>query len=129
MGGFRGVNSPFAAPVARGRVRHETGRMNGVEKAWANELEKMRAVGLIQWYSFETVKIRLADKTFYEPDFLVVAKDGTLECHEVKARWADGKAGWEEDARVKVKVAAAHFPAVFKAVHKKATGEWHVEFF
>jgi hypothetical protein len=54
--------------------------------------------------------LRLADKTFYSPDFAVLTKaDGTLEMHEVKGFWQD-------DARVKIKVAASIYPFKFIAV-------------
>lgn len=114
--------------------------MNKTEAAYAAHLEGLRHAGAIQWWGFEVFKIRLADATFYTPDFLVIAQDGTLEVHEVKACWrpkwgADGQlkrkggAGWEEDARVKVKVAAEHFPAVFKGVHQDPGGNWQAEIF
>lgn len=41
----------------------------------------------------------MADKTFYSPDFIVPALD-CIEVHEVKGHW-------EDDARVKIKVAAS----------------------
>lgn len=48
---------------------------------------------------FEALKFRLADKTWFTSDFLVMAKDGLLSIHELK--------GWmEDDAAVKVKVTA-----------------------
>lgn len=128
MIGARGVRA-LPIPKARGRVRHESGKMNGAERAYAGHLEGLRVMGLVQWYKFEPVKIRLADKTFYEPDFMVMDKQGLIEFHEVKARWSDGKPGWEDDARVKIKVAAESFPATFKGVHRKENGEWSVEVF
>lgn len=105
--------------------------MNKTEALYEAEvLRPMLWSGLIQWYEFEAHKIRLADNTFYEPDFTVVAQDGTLEEHEVKAYWKskDGPA-WEDDARVKIKVAAETWPAAFKGVHRRPDGEWHVEIF
>ena len=35
------------------------------------------------WYRFEGVKLRLADNTFYTPDFAVMSAAGTMEMHEV----------------------------------------------
>jgi hypothetical protein len=55
------------------------------------------------------MKFRLADNTFYTPDFMVVMADGLLEAHEVKGFW-------EDDARVKIKVAASLFPIQFTGV-------------
>jgi hypothetical protein len=79
----------------------------------------------VEWYKFEGLKLRLADNTFYTPDFVVMAADGVLECHEVKGHWQD-------DARVKIKVAASLYPFRFFAVKKqtrKNGGGWDVEEF
>lgn len=108
---------------ALGRLK--TGQMNKTEAAYAQHLETRKAAGEILWYRFEGVKLRLADNTFYSPDFVVMLADGTLECHEVKGFWQD-------DARVKIKVAADQYPMRFVAVKvraKKNGGGWDVEEF
>ena len=65
-------------------------------------------------------KIRLADATYYCPDFSVVLADGSLEEHEVKAWWKSRNGpAWEDDARVKVKVAAETWPARFVGVCRR----------
>lgn len=104
--------------------------MNKTEAKYALHLEQLKAAGLIQWFEFEAHKIRLADGTFYEPDFSILTQDGFLEEHEVKAYWKtiDGP-HWEDDARVKIKVAAEHWPATFKGVHQHPSGEWKFEVF
>lgn len=101
--------------------RLPAGQMNKTEAAYANELELRKRVGEIQWYSFEGIKLRLADNTFYSPDFFLMRADGTLECKEVKGFWQD-------DARVKIKVAASMFPFRFTAVKKSKQG-WEEEEF
>lgn len=90
---------------ARGRNhgRREAGRMNGHEEKYAFQLQSQRNLGVISWFRFEPIKLRLADKTFYSPDFMVQLPDGLLEFHEVKGFW-------EDDARVKIKVAAEQYP-------------------
>lgn len=95
--------------------------MNQTESKYAERLEILKIAGHIALWAFEKVKIRLADNTFYTPDFFVVANDGTIEFHEVKGYW-------EDDARVKIKVAAEIFPAKFIAVQWKKK-EWVVEEF
>lgn len=108
---------------ALGRLK--VGAMNKTEAAYAAYLESLRAAGHVLWYRFEGVKLRLADNTFYTPDFAVMASDGQLECHEVKGHWQD-------DARVKIKVAAEQYPLTFLAVKaraKKDGGGWAVETF
>jgi hypothetical protein len=105
--------------------RLPAGRMNKTEAAYARNLQDRQFAGEIAWYKFEAVKLRLADNTFYSPDFLVLTVDGALEVHEVKGFW-------EEDARVKIKVAASIYPLRFIAVtarSKKFGGGWDVEAF
>lgn len=108
---------------ALGRLK--TGQMNKTETAYRDHLEVQRAAGLIIWYKFEGIKFRLADNTFYTPDFAVLVADGRLQAHEVKGYW-------EDDARVKIKVAADLYPIEFIAVKvraKKDGGGWAVEVF
>lgn len=109
--------------LALGRLK--TGAMNKTEQAYERDLRDAKSLGDIVWYRFEGVKLRLADNTFYTPDFAVMASDNVMECHEVKGFWTD-------DARVKIKVAAEQYPFRFKAVKaksKKDGGGWAVETF
>lgn len=112
-----------AAMQALGRLAK--GEMNKTEQAYADHLELLRRAGEILWFKFEPMKLQLAEKTTYSPDFLVQVKTGHLELHEVKGFW-------EDDARVKIKVAAEMFP-IFKfiAIKKGEKGEapWSVETF
>ena len=82
--------------------RMKSGKMNNTEKAYAQHLEIQKREGEINYYSFDGINLRLADNTFYKPDFLVMRADGQLEIHEVKGFWTD-------DALVKIKVAADKF--------------------
>ncbi|SDS20559.1 hypothetical protein SAMN05216421_1095 [Halopseudomonas xinjiangensis] len=104
---------------ALGRLKQ--GQMNKTEQAYAAHLELLKACGEVLWYSFEGMKFRLADSTFYTPDFPGMLADGHIEIHEVKGVWTD-------DARVKIKVAAELFPFPFVAVKKAKTG-WAYERF
>lgn len=111
------------AMYALGRLK--TGQMNKTEQAYAQHLSSQQHAGLIQWHKFEGIKLRLADNTFYTPDFAVMSADGVMECHEVKGFWQD-------DARAKIKVAADLYPFRFvaiKAQSKKDGGGWAVEEF
>jgi hypothetical protein len=112
------VNRAFAL----GRLK--VGQMNRTEAAYAEHLERIKGT-VIAWYRFEGVKLRLADNTFYTPDFAVMLMDGTMECHEIKGFWRD-------DAKVKIKVAAEMYPFRFLALKpnpKKDGGGWSVEEF
>ena len=108
---------------ALGRLR--SGQRNKTESAYEQYLELRRVAGDVAWYRFEGIKLRLADNTFYTPDFAVMLSSGEMELHEVKGFWAD-------DARVKIKVAAEMYPFRFvaiKAQSKKNGGGWEVEEF
>lgn len=108
---------------ALGRLK--PGQMNKTEASYAAFLSDELHVGRIQWFKFEGVKLRLADNTFYTPDFAVMADDGVIELHEVKGFWTD-------DARAKIKIAADIYPFRFKAFKlapKKNGGGWSVEEF
>lgn len=108
---------------ALGRLK--PGTMNGTETAYAKHLEEQRIAGVVLWYKFEGVKLRLGEKTFYTPDFAVMQASGQIELHEVKGHWVD-------DARVKIKVAADMYPFKFIAIKKlakKRGGGWEYEVF
>ncbi|WP_448177610.1 DUF1064 domain-containing protein [Stenotrophomonas maltophilia] len=109
--------------LALGRLK--AGELNKTEAAYAERLRALEASGQILWHKFEGLKLRLADNTFFTPDFAVVAADGVVECHEVKGHWQD-------DARAKIKIAAAMYPFRFIAVKpkpKRDGGGWAVEDF
>lgn len=106
--------------------RLPTGTMNRTEALYEAYLTDLQHKGIILWHKFEAVKLRLADNTFYTCDFCVVASSGIVEMHEVKGGW------WADDARVKIKVAAALYPFKFvamKARAKKNGGGWEREEF
>ncbi|WP_147694441.1 DUF1064 domain-containing protein [Vogesella mureinivorans] len=108
---------------ALGRLK--TGQMNKTEEAYAKHLQNLQHAGQVAWYKFEGVKLRLADNTFYSPDFAVMLASGEMEMHEVKGFWQD-------DARAKIKIAADLYPFRFVAVKVKAKkdgGGWAVEEF
>ena len=108
---------------ALGRLK--VGAMNKTEAAYAASLELRCAAGEVSWFKFEGLKFRLADNTFYTPDFAVMLAGGALEAHEVKGHWQD-------DARAKIKIAADMYPLQFIAVQalpKKVGGGWKIEKF
>lgn len=95
------------------------GAMNRLESRYAARLRVLQAAEEILFWQYESIKLRIAAKTFYTPDFLVVNADGVVELHEVKGFWRD-------DARVKIKVAAEMFPfAFYAATH--AGRDWELE--
>jgi len=104
----------------RGRVRPKRdGSMNKLETRYSEHLEELRLAGGIVRWDFEPEKLRLADRTYYAPDFRVLLPDGSIEFHETKGFW-------EEDARVKFKVAAEMHPYTFRAIRWK-NKQWEIE--
>lgn len=99
------------APARGGRPRHTPGVMNKREARYSLELEARRRAGEITAWAFESIKFRLADRTWYTPDFTVWHNDGRLECIEVKGFM-------EDDAAVKWKVVQELFPCVIWTLTK-----------
>lgn len=94
---------------AKGRL--PSGQMNKTESAFAAELERQRVAGLIQWWKFEGIKLRLADKTFLTVDFAVLDAEGYLQMIDVKGSL--NPAVYQGDAKVKMQVAAVTYPFKF----------------
>lgn len=121
---MRGAKSSSArGHLALGRLK--TGERNKTEQAYEDYLALLQQAGRVLWFKFEGVKLRLADNTFYTPDFAVMLDNGQMEMHEVKGFWHD-------DARVKIKVAAELYPFRFLAAKPKAKkdgGGWEIEVF
>ena len=120
---MHGFNPSQKKRFALGRLK--TGEMNKLEEKYSVYLEGLKQAGEILWFKFEGLKLRLADNTFYTPDFFVMLADETLECREVKGHWQD-------DARVKIKVAASIYPFRFvatKPIAQKHGGGWSREEF
>jgi hypothetical protein len=124
------THPPATAAANRQRARFALGRlptgaMNKTEAAYDAHLAQQQIAGAILWRRFEGLKLRLADNTFFTPDFAVMLADGTLECREVKGFWGD-------DDRAKIKIAAEMYPFRFIAVRakpKRDGGGWDVEVF
>lgn len=90
---------------ARARPKRNHGQMNKTEARYLEQIIKPALLcGDYVSARFESIKLRLADRTFYTPDFQVITKDGEIEFHEVKGGFI------EDDAMVKFKVAAEQYP-------------------
>lgn len=105
----------------------EAGKMNKTETEYAKYLELKKLSEEIKHFMFEPIGLRLANRTTYNPDFLVVNKHDQIEVHEVKGFWRD-------DARVKIKVASKQFDffrfvAVTKRRVSKGEPQWKLEEF
>lgn len=98
-----------------GRSRRKAGEMNKTEKSYSDYLFKQKVAGLILDFWYEPFSLKLAGGCFYRPDFMVLLSDLEIEIHEVKGFW-------EDDALVKIKVAAEKFPFRFRTVKKTKLG-------
>lgn len=114
--------SPHALP-ARKKTAHEitlertggkrrvAGKMNGIETAWAAELDRWIAAGTITTYVFEGLTLRLAEQWRYTVDFVVRLPDGRYAAYECKGFM-------HAKARGKLKMAAEQFSWLI--------AEWHL---
>lgn len=108
---------------ALGRLK--TGEKNKTEQRYEDEvLRPGSMIGDILWFRFEGIKLRIADNTFLTVDYAVLPLDGILTMVDVKG----GQAVIQDDARVKMKVAAEAYPFRFQfAYPAKSGGGWTIE--
>lgn len=106
------LEKPKPAPIPKPR-------MNKTETRYALHLEYLRRTGQIAEYHFERLTIRLADRTRYTPDFLVILPSGRQEIHEVKGGFI------REDAILKWKIAAEMNPWWKFVWAQWKEGEWY----
>ena len=100
-----------------GRTHKPQGEMNGLERRYAEHLQCRKLAGEIADFWFAKIKLKLAKICYLTVDFAVLMADGTIEFHECKGFL-------EDDAAVKVKVAAQEF-WWFKFVLVKARAKKH----
>lgn len=112
------------SPHARARIAVDDEGKNATERGYGEHLELQKLAGEIRDYRWAPFSLRLAPRTWYRVDYLVIARDGVLEVHEVKGHW-------EDDARVKIKAAAVLFPwFLFRGVQRRGSKRhptWEVE--
>lgn len=116
-----------AKPVSEPKPKKERARGPNGEK-YRSELEREFhewLKGLQYGYmEHEPMRLKLAERSHYTPDFVVRDREGQLVCWETKGFW-------REAARVRIKVAARLFPWMdFIAVQKrkkKDGGGWAME--
>lgn len=114
-------------PTARqgGRTRHESGVMNKTERLYAFDLDILQRAGEIKAWWFEPLKVRLARRTYYTPDFLIWQQDGSLEFVEIKGyrKRACDAPGEAKDA-VRFKMARELVPWASWRMIERSEGEW-----
>ncbi len=110
----RGQRTGFRGVAKASRPRHTPGVMNRTEREYADQLDILRAAGEVVCYWFEEWTFKLANDVRYTPDFAVLLASGEVEIVEVKGPIV------RDDARVKLRTAAAHWPFRFVMMQKQA---------
>jgi len=122
----KGVTKSTTPIKAKGKVGARDRGMNKTEAKYAQHLFHQE----VAYYAFEPMKFRLADNTYYTPDFLVMGMDGSLRFVDTKAYWKKaGKVGVEDDALVKMKVVAEQFPMFTFLMTWEKDGAWEERVF
>jgi hypothetical protein len=115
-------SGPGEAFYALGRM--EKGKMNGTEAAYAQILEAEKHEGKIRGWKFHAIKIRLADRAWYEPDFIVQMASGEIQVREVKGSFTT------EKGQLKIRMAAETMPWFrFIKCSRQKDGRWEYEEF
>lgn len=111
-------------------VSHKRGAMNKTETVFSQFLDIQHKAGLITWWEFQPMTFKLASDCRFTPDF-VTLRDGVFTMIDTKGskrKKSDGSVTFwaEEDAKIKIRVAARQFP-FFRWVicHPLPNGEWN----
>jgi hypothetical protein len=117
-------NARRRMPRGRGKLGgHTPGKMNGLEKAWAEQLQGRLGLGLL-WWAFEAVTFRLGHDCRYTPDFVWMASSGEIVFDDTKGGLI------APEGRTKIAVAAGLFPFRFRIIQrrpKKEGGGWTIK--
>lgn len=89
------------------RPSTDEGKLNQNEKLYLEFLRGSQP----QWYGIQAITLKLGHDTRFTPDFWALDDNG-LRAIDVKATWSNGKVHIEDDAMVKLKIAARLFPFI-----------------
>jgi len=116
---------PMARFHALGRLPKD--QMNKTERAYSVLLDEETRQGRVIDWKFHPMRVRLADNTFYEVDFLVLHADMRLAIHETKGGFVT------QHGQMKIKLCAEVLPyfRMIKAtkLSQKLGGGWKREEF
>ena len=102
-------------------IRQSRKQPNKTERRFELEyLELWRRERAIDSYQFEAITLKLANGVRYTPDYLVSAIGKTAKIFEVKGGFI------REDAKIKLKVAAAEFSQFEFYLAQYSKGEWTI---
>lgn len=109
------VALPAAAPPPS---QYVSDGMNKLERGFWGRLQDAQRQGIFLEVRREPIKLRLAGKTFYTPDFMSIGFSIT------RVRLWEVKGFMRDDAAVKLKVAAAQYPFFAWTLVQKDRGRW-----
>lgn len=121
---YRNLIKQGVKPIIQGAAPlpvRTNGKVDGVydsklERDYARRLEMLKHAREIWDWMYHPMRLRLADGTYYTPDFLVVMPGGLVEFHETKGFM-------REAARVRLNVAADKFKCfAFRLVKREGAG-------
>ncbi len=118
----------MGAVRARARGQKKPRKMTAAEREYLEHLKLGVEAGELLAAGYERFRLRLTDDTTYTPDFDLIEKDGAVVFVEFKETRRVGSSlpgvkiyapFWEDDSRVKFKLAAELYPHfAFRAVRK-----------
>ena len=109
---------PLTNPKPRHVIPQAEDGMNKTEARYAREVLGIRKMaGFVIDWRFEAIKLRLAKRTWYTPDFMVWTPE-RIEIHEIKGGFI------RDDAAVKIKVAAEIFKEFKFVLARYIKGIW-----
>jgi hypothetical protein len=116
MKAMENVKKPEGVPLIRLLAQDRPDDMNKLERAFYGHLIRTTNYVIL----CQSVKLRMADKTWYSPDFFCLCEDGIARVFETKGFMRD-------DAAVKLKTTAEMYPYFrFYLVTKKKGGVWDI---
>lgn len=118
--------------VIKAKAKQKPSLPTGIDSKYELEylriLEDRKYMGHIHDFALKPGSWRIGDNSHYQPDFLVIAADGTVEYHEVKGRTRYAKA-----SLTKIKAAARLYPwitfcLIYGNVEKDQAGKRQIKF-
>lgn len=111
-----------ALPAPKKIIRQSSKKMNNLERRFELEcLEPWKFERRIAAYDFEVITLRIGNGVTFRPDFWTVDSEGRTVFYECK-----GKRVWD-DAKVKIKVAAAQYQAYEFYLCRRETCGWVID--
>jgi hypothetical protein len=110
----RSTHVPTLTNIPKKSADNKQKGMNRTEFEYSLLLEARKQAGEILWWGFEAIKLKLTGRTFYTPDFAVIAQRAeriiTGYYMVPRTQFIETKGFLRDDANVKFKVAAELFP-------------------